>query len=294
MRLGNLNGRAVIVNGARAIDVAAASDGEFGPHAGSILQRWSEFEQWAATVRDEGAGFAPSDLGAPVPQPSQLLAVGFNYLDHVTEASATVPKHPQIFTKFASCLTGPDATVALSSDYVDWEVELVIVIGKASRHVPAEQAWQHVAGLMVGQDLSDRQLQMRKPVPQQYSLGKSRPGFGPTGPTLVTPDELPDRDDLAISCTLNGEVVQESRTSMMLFSVPSLVSKLSAILPLSPGDLIFTGTPSGIGATRDPQRFIKPGDELISVIEGIGELRTRFVATEDDLVLAKSAASAAS
>jgi 2-keto-4-pentenoate hydratase/2-oxohepta-3-ene-1,7-dioic acid hydratase in catechol pathway len=140
-----------------------------------------------------------------------------------------------------------------------------------------EEAWDHVAGLTIGQDLSERIMQLQGTFPQ-FSLGKSYPGFGPTGPWLVTPDEFADRDDLAISCSLSGEQMQSSRTSMMLYDVPELLVRLSAVCPLLPGDLIFSGTPSGIGNRRTPPRFIGPDDVLVSEIEGIGTLTTRFTA----------------
>ena len=141
--------------------------------------------------------------------------------------------------------------------------------------VAAERAWEHVAGVTVGQDISARDVQMLGS-PPQFSLGKSFPGFGPTGPWLVTPDALPARDDLAIACSLNGERVQADRTSSMLFPVPETIARLSAICPLLPGDLIFTGTPAGVGNRMDPPRFLRPGDELVSTIEGIGSMSTRF------------------
>jgi 2-keto-4-pentenoate hydratase/2-oxohepta-3-ene-1,7-dioic acid hydratase in catechol pathway len=172
---------------------------------------------------------------------------------------------PLTFTKFPSCLTGPDATVQVTSPRLDWEVELVVVIGERGR----------VAGFTVGQDLSARDVQMLGS-PPQFSLGKSFPGFGPTGPWVVTPDGLDDPDDLAISCALNGETMQSDRTSSMLFSVPETIARLSAVLPLLPGDLIFTGTPAGVGNRMDPPRYLQPGDALVSTIEGIGSITTRF------------------
>jgi 2-keto-4-pentenoate hydratase/2-oxohepta-3-ene-1,7-dioic acid hydratase in catechol pathway len=141
--------------------------------------------------------------------------------------------------------------------------------------VTTERAWEHVAGVTVGQDISARDVQMQGS-PPQFSLGKSFPGFGPTGPWLVTPDALPDRDDLAIACSVNGERMQADRTSSMIFSVPETVARLSAICPLLPGDLIFTGTPAGVGNRMDPPRYLQPGDELVSTIEGIGSITTRF------------------
>jgi 2-keto-4-pentenoate hydratase/2-oxohepta-3-ene-1,7-dioic acid hydratase in catechol pathway len=186
------------------------------------------------------------------------------------------PDKPATFTKFPTCITGPCADIELPPGAVDWEVELVVVIGVRAHRVAEDQAWRHVAGLTVGQDLSERLLQWS--AGGQFSLGKSFPGFGPMGPCLVTPEGLANPDDLAIGCTVNGEVVQKSRTSDMVFSVARLIAELSAVLPLLPGDVIFTGTPAGIGATRKPPRFLQPGDTLVSAIEGLGELRNRCIA----------------
>jgi 2-keto-4-pentenoate hydratase/2-oxohepta-3-ene-1,7-dioic acid hydratase in catechol pathway len=279
MRIGNLAGRAVLVRGIEAIDIATSSAGAFGPDPQHIYENWADFRRWAARAEGTPSPIEPTRLGPPVPRPRQIFAIGFNYLDHIDEAGAETSRHPTVFTKFSSSLTGPHANVALSPRMlVDWEVELVVVIGDGGRNIAVEQAWDHVAGLTVGQDLSDRRLQMRKPAPAQYSLGKSWPGFGPTGPYVVTRDELVDPDDLAVECRLGGEPVQTSRTRNLLFGVPELVARLSQTLTLFGGDLVFTGTPSGVGACRTPPRWLRPGDVLTSSIEGIGSMVTTFVA----------------
>jgi 2-keto-4-pentenoate hydratase/2-oxohepta-3-ene-1,7-dioic acid hydratase in catechol pathway len=273
MRIGNLSGRLAVLRNGRAIDVERASGGRFGSDPQAIYERWDEFARW----RPESTGepWERSALGVPVPRPRQVFALGLNYALHAREAGLELPPTPLTFTKFPSCLVGPDAVVDVATDRVDWEVELVVVIGRAAHRVAAADAWDHVAGLTVGQDLSARDVQMLGS-PPQFSLGKSFPGFGPIGPWLVTPDELRDPDDLGIGCAVNGEQVQSDRTSAMLFSVPETVARLSAICPLLPGDLIFTGTPAGVGNRMDPPRYLKPGDELVSTIEGIGTLTTRF------------------
>jgi 2-keto-4-pentenoate hydratase/2-oxohepta-3-ene-1,7-dioic acid hydratase in catechol pathway len=181
-----------------------------------------------------------------------------------------------VFTKFPAAVTGPAGTVELPPGDNDWEIELVAVIGRRADHVPAERAWSHVAGLTAGQDLSERKTQVAGPAPAQYSLAKSFRGFAPIGPALVTPDEFPGPGDLAVRCTVNGETVQEGRTGDMIFGIPELVAHLSAVLTLLPGDLIFTGTPPGIGAARTPPRFLRAGDVLVSSIEGIGQMRHDF------------------
>jgi 2-keto-4-pentenoate hydratase/2-oxohepta-3-ene-1,7-dioic acid hydratase in catechol pathway len=283
VKLANLGGRAVLIqrDGASnhgAIDVETASNGRFGPEISPLFHEWDAFVAWAEGVPAEGAvEFDPADLAAPVPRPRQVFAIGLNYAEHAAEAGYPPDSMPVTFTKFPSSIVGPDAVVELPEGNVDWEVELVVVIGREAHKVDRESAWDHVAGLTIGQDISERITQMQGSAPQ-FSLGKSFPGFGPTGPWLVTPDEFADKDDLAIACSLSGEGMQSSRTSMMLYDVPELLVRLSAVCRLLPGDIIFSGTPSGIGNRRTPQRFIGPDDVLVSEIEGIGTLTTRFAA----------------
>jgi 2-keto-4-pentenoate hydratase/2-oxohepta-3-ene-1,7-dioic acid hydratase in catechol pathway len=264
MRVANLNDRVTLIAGDAALDVERASGGRFGPDPQAIYARWEEFRAWAAGAEPQEP-YERSALGPPVPRPRQVFALGLNYALHAREAGLDLPPTPLTFTKFPSCLTGPEATVRVPSPQLDWEVELVVVIGEAGR----------VAGFTVGQDLSARDVQMQGS-PPQFSLGKSFPGFGPTGPWVVTPDELADPDDLAIACWVNGEQMQSDRTSSMLFGVAETIAALSAVCPLLPGDLIFTGTPAGVGNRRDPPRYLQPGDELVSTIEGIGTITTRF------------------
>ncbi|MFJ8670152.1 fumarylacetoacetate hydrolase family protein [Streptomyces sp. NPDC093600] len=280
MRTANLNGRLVLVFDDGVVDAEKASDGLFPSDPQAVFDRWPEFRAWAgsaATAGHERAPFDERDLGAPVPRPRQVFAVALNYSDHVNESAFDTPAQPSVFTKYPTSLAGPYDTIELPSTLVDWEVELVAVIGTDAHQVSAADAWSHVAGLTVGQDLSERRIQLEGPAPQ-FALGKSFPGFSPTGPVLVTPDELPDRDDLALGCALGGETMQESRTSRMIFSVSEQIAWISRICPLLPGDLIFTGTPAGVGGARDPRRFLAPGEELRSWVEGIGELRNPLIA----------------
>jgi 2,4-didehydro-3-deoxy-L-rhamnonate hydrolase len=280
MRIGRAQGRLVIIDGDGVIDVAAASGDKFSADPDRVFAVWDRFTEWAARHAGPGASagtLVPQDLGAPVLAPAQVFGIGLNYREHAAESGIDVPDVPPVFTKFPSCLTGPSAVVELPSDRVDWEVELVVVVGRAAERVPEDKGWAHVAGLMAGQDLSERTVQLAGPVPQ-FSLGKSFPGFGPTGPWLVTPDELPDRDDLRLRCSVEGRVLQDGRTRDMIFSVPELVARISAVCPLRPGDLIFTGTPSGVGMGRQPPEFLRPGTTLVSAIEGVGELRNPLVA----------------
>ncbi|MFI6742858.1 fumarylacetoacetate hydrolase family protein [Nonomuraea sp. NPDC050451] len=279
MRIANLAGRAVLLADGGAIDIEKAGGGRFPADPQALFERWDDLRSWAGSRAwsTEPVPFAEAELEAPAPAPRQVFAIGVNYRDHAEESKIEPGAGPPVFTKFVSCLTGQDAVVTLpEGGLTDWEVELVAVIGRHAHRVAAADAWQHVAGLTVGQDLSERLTQLAPPQPQQFSLGKSFPGFGPTGPWLVTPDEFADPDDLEISCHLDGERMQHARTSQMIFSVPALVEKLSSVTPLLPGDVIFTGTPGGIGGTRTPARFLAPGEHLHSTIEGIGTLRTTF------------------
>ena len=286
MRVASLNGRLHLLVDQSVLDVAGASDGRFGPDPQSAFDRWAEFTEWMSTVRFEGTSttsFVASDLDAPVIRPSQIFAIGLNYADHAAESKMTLPEHPVVFTKFASSLIGADVEVELSGDRVDWEAELVVVIGKAGRDIPAEQAWDHVAGLAVGQDLSDRAVQTRGN-PAQFSLGKSFAKYAPVGP--VTPlSQLPsasDRNALAIKSVLvetdgTSRTLQEGSTADMVFSISEIIHRLSATVEFRPGDLIFTGTPSGVGIGRDPQEFLRAGQVLTTEIEGLGSITQRMI-----------------
>jgi len=287
VRIMNLAGRLAIVAGDRAVDVEVASGGAFSSDVHAAFGRWDELRRWAGSVRDADTEPVPeASVGPPSPRPSQVFAVGLNYRDHAAEGGVALPASPMIFTKFPASVAGPFDTIALPPGSVDFEAELVVVIGRRAYEVAEDDAWSHVAGLTVGQDISERQLQLQPPAPQQFSLAKSYPGFAPLGPVLVTPDELDDPDDLELGCALNGEEMQRARTSEMIFPVPRLVAYLSSILPLFPGDLIFTGTPSGIGWVRDPKRLLGEGDELVTWVVGIGTMRHSFRAARRPLAVA--------
>lgn len=277
MKLANLDGRATLITGTGAIDVATASDGRFRPDLTAVYDDWDRFRGAAAGLATSPAvAFDELRLGPPVPAPRQVFAIGLNYREHAQESGMPVPAIPATFTKFPASLTGPFADVELAGATVDWEVELVAVIGTRADRVAEAEAWAHIAGLTVGQDVSERTVQFA--AGNQFSLGKSYRGFGPMGPWLVTPDELADPDDLALGCSIDGVTMQDARTSDLIFSVPSLVAQLSAVLPLLPGDVIFTGTPAGVGFSAKPPRFLQPGETVESWIEGIGTIRNRFVA----------------
>ena len=234
------------------------------------MRAWATTADWASAY-----DVSPEQLGAPVPSPRQVFAIALNYAPHAAEAGFAPPAEPLVFTKFPTCITGPVTTVELPAGNVDWEIEVVTVIGRGGHRIAREHAWDAVAGVSIGQDLSERLTQM-KGTPPQFSMAKSFPGFGPFGPVAVTPDELPDRDDLAFESRIGDEVIQHGRTSQMIFPVDDLVARLSAITPLLPGDLIFTGTPEGVGNRRAPQRFLQPGETLVSRLDGVGEIRQTF------------------
>lgn len=280
MRLINLRGRASVLVGPGAVDVHDLTGGAFGPDIASCLDDW---ECFLDTVNQAEVALLPKpfdmrDLGAPVPEPRQIFAIGLNYADHAQETGSQPPEFPVVFTKFASSLSGPVTTVELPSPYVDYEAELVAVVGKTARRVSVTDAWDYVAGLTVGQDLSERVVQTRGGASAQWSLGKSLPGFSPVGPALVSLDEIRSRDNLAISGRVGDEVLQSSRTSELIFTVPELVSYLSGFLTLFPGDLIFTGTPAGVGFGRDPKRYLRAGETLVTEISELGRLETTLVA----------------
>jgi 2-keto-4-pentenoate hydratase/2-oxohepta-3-ene-1,7-dioic acid hydratase in catechol pathway len=276
VRIVRLKDRAGLLHNDGVVDIATASRQRLSADVDAILRQWHDFTAWYESVANTLDAlvetYDPAQLQAPVLAPKQVFAVGLNYVDHAQESGVSVPTSPPIFTKFVSCLAGPNDSVTLPSDRVDWEIELVVVMSKPAYKVPSEKAWDHVAGLMIGQDLSERDVQLAGPVPQ-FSLGKSYPGFGPIGPALVTPDELDDPNDLAMTCTVDDAVVQQGRTSEMVFSVSELISYISAVCPMEPGDLIFTGTPPGVGLGRKPPVYLRPGQVLRSAISGLGELR---------------------
>ena len=280
MRLCNLNGRLTTFVDGRPVDVERASGGRLGADPQAAYQRWEELVAWGLETGARGGGdTGAGELGPPVPSPRQLFAVGLSYRDHAEEVGMPLTGTPTTFTKFQSCLTGPDAVVELFSDTVDWEVELVVVLAHEAYQVAASGATSHVAGYTIGQDLSERTRQMAGS-PAQFSLAKSYPGYGPTGPWVVTLDELVaaglDPDDLAISCHVDGRVRQKSRTSQLLFPVAEVIAELSSVCRLFPGDLIFTGTPAGVGMAQKPPNYLRSGDEIVSAIEGIGMLVTRM------------------
>ena len=281
MKLANLAGRLVIVTDGGAVDVEAASGGTFSSSPQSVYDVWNSFTAWAASADRSGAAAYSEDvLEAVVPRPRQIFAIGLNYREHANESGFAIPENPVFFTKFASSLTGARADIVLPSEAVDYEVELVVVMGKDASRVSVEDAWSYVAGLTAGQDISERAVQNRGPAPQ-FNLAKSFPGFSPIGPVVVTPDEFANRDGIRVRTLVETgtEITtkQDGNTDDLIFSVPELVSRLSQTLTLYAGDIIFTGTPSGVGIGKKPPVYLEKGQILVTQIDGIGELRNRLV-----------------
>ena len=220
----------------------------------------------------------PGRIGPCLGWVPNFIAIGLNYAQHAAETGAREPEEPIIFSKVTSCLSGPNDPVPLprESTKADWEVELGVIIGRDTLYVPEEDALDHVAGYCVINDVSERAFQIERG--GQWVKGKSAPGFGPIGPWLVTADEVPDPQTLDLSLALNGETVQSSNTSDMIFGVAEIVSYLSRFMLLRAGDIIATGTPSGVGLGMSPQRFLKPGDVMELTIEGLGDQRQEVVA----------------
>ncbi len=234
---------------------------------------------WLASIPEPAEGQwrpAPERLLPPVPPPEKVICIGLNYRDHAIETGADIPTEPVVFGKFNTAIIGHGDTIRLPriAHEVDYEAELVVVIGKTARHIDHGAAPEHVFGYTCGHDVSARDWQKGRPG-GQWLLGKSFDTFAPLGPCLVTTAELPDPDQLHVRMHLNDEVVQSSTTAQLIFDIPTLIAHLSTVMTLHPGDVIFTGTPPGVGAARRPPVFLKPGDVCSVEIEGVGTLTNR-------------------
>jgi 2-keto-4-pentenoate hydratase/2-oxohepta-3-ene-1,7-dioic acid hydratase in catechol pathway len=240
-----------------------------------LLETGSPGLERAQTAIQTGQPLDPQSLRlvAPVPDPEKVVCVGLNYADHAAESGMQIPTEPVIFNKFPTAVSGHQAPIVLpkSSKQVDYEAELVVVIGRKGRDIPESQAMDYVAGYACGHDVSARDWQLTKPG-GQWLLGKTFDTFAPFGPHLVTADEIDDPGCLQIRLRLNGQVLQDSNTRQLIFSIPHLIHYISGVCTLKPGDVIFTGTPPGVGFARKPQIFMKPGDLAEVEIEKIGVL----------------------
>jgi 2-keto-4-pentenoate hydratase/2-oxohepta-3-ene-1,7-dioic acid hydratase in catechol pathway len=279
MRFAVLNGRAHLVSpdGRSLVDVNAASNGALPAAANSCFAEWNALREFASSNTHFDIPLDERQLDAPSPDARQVFGIGLNYRSHAEESSMDIPTSPLTFPKFPSSITSPHGDVVLSGPLVDFEAEVVAVISAGGRNITEANAWNHVAGICPGQDISDRGLQFASN-PPQFGLGKSRETFSPFGPWLVSPDELANKDALVVSCALNGEEMQRASTDDLIFSIPATIEYLSSIVELYPGDVIFTGTPGGIGATRKPPRFLASGDVLTTTIDGIATITNRIVA----------------
>ncbi|MFN8020197.1 MAG: fumarylacetoacetate hydrolase family protein [Acidimicrobiales bacterium] len=279
-RLLNVDGRAALQSGDQWHDLAALSGDPSLADPMTAIARFDELHalQAATDGRAAEGTVDPTTLGVVAPRPEKVFAIGLNYGRHAAESNMELPPAPLNFTKYPSCLVGPTADIELSGTAVDWEVELVVVIGRGGRHIAEADAWSHVAGLTLGQDISDRVVQLTGK-PPQFSLGKSFDTYGPIGPAIVSVDQFADPDDIGLWCDVGTEGslerMQDARTNDLIFPVAHLISYLSGICTLSPGDLVFTGTPDGVGAARG--RFLNDGELVVSGAEVIGELRNRCV-----------------
>lgn len=221
--------------------------------------------------------FATTRLRAPITHPSKIICIGLNYRDHAAEARMTLPEVPTVFAKYANTVTGHLHPVVLPKNSIkpDYEAELAVVIGKTGRHISEANWREHVFGYTILNDVSARDFQMAT---SQWTMGKTFDTFAPMGPVIVTADEIEDPHKLAISLTLNGEIMQDSNTSNLVFGIPQLIAFLSSVMTLVPGDIISTGTPAGVGFAKKPPRWLRPGDRMAVQIEGIGSLVNPVVA----------------
>jgi 2-keto-4-pentenoate hydratase/2-oxohepta-3-ene-1,7-dioic acid hydratase in catechol pathway len=220
---------------------------------------------------------ARTRLAAPVPRPPKIVCIGLNYRDHAAESNLPIPETPTVFAKFQTAVTGHRHPIVLpkNSAKPDYEAEFAVVIGQGGRHIPEERWREHVFGYTIANDVSARDFQMAT---TQWMIGKTFDTFAPIGPAIVTADEIEDPHNLDISLTLSGEVMQSSNTRHLIFGVPKLIAFLSSVFTLEPGDIISTGTPGGVGMARKPPRWLKPGDEVVVRVEGLGELVNPVVA----------------
>jgi 2-keto-4-pentenoate hydratase/2-oxohepta-3-ene-1,7-dioic acid hydratase in catechol pathway len=233
--------------------------------------------QASVEAKKPSIAMAEVKLLAPILRPARIFCIGLNYLEHAAESKMKVQAVPTVFFKLASAVVGPGADVVLpkASTQPDYEAELAVVIGKAGYQIKAEKWEEHVFGYTILNDVSARDVQLAT---SQWSMGKSFPTFCPVGPWIVSKDEVGDPHTLDIGITASGEKLQGSNTSLLIFKIPALIAHLSGIVPLEVGDIISTGTPPGVGMGRTPQRWLRPGEEMVVTIEKIGELRNRTVA----------------
>jgi 2-keto-4-pentenoate hydratase/2-oxohepta-3-ene-1,7-dioic acid hydratase in catechol pathway len=275
-RLATMDGRAVLATDDGIYDLERSSGGKLSADPMQAIACFQELHGVAAGLKGSpDAAFDVDGLGVCVPRPQKIFGIGLNYRAHAAESGMEIPPNPLVFCKFLNCLAGPTSDVILFGPTTDWEAELVVVMGTHGRDITAADAWKHVAGFTCGQDISERTTQFASK-PPHFDLGKSFDTYGPIGPCVVSLDHLADPTNLAITCDVNGTRRQEARTNDLIFDIPQLIAYLSSICTLEPGDLIFTGTPSGVGVMSGT--FLKPGDVVTTTIEGLGTMTNRCVA----------------
>jgi 2,4-diketo-3-deoxy-L-fuconate hydrolase len=281
MRFANVSGRATLVIDGRAVDIEQATDGRVGsdPMVYSDLSVHPLLADLAASI--DPAAWPEIDMtkgGAPVPRPPKGFGVALNYRSHAVESNKEIPTEPHLFGKTENCVCGPfdEIVVPAGRDMIDYEAETVIVFGRTCSKATEADAWSYIAGVTAGQDISDRGEQFRPPV-KQFTIAKTYDTFGPTGPFLVTPDEFADRDGIALQGRIDGQVVQDGNTDDLIFSVPALVAWLSRFITFRPGDLVWTGTPGGVGEARTPPLFLRDGMIVETEVEGVGTMRNPVV-----------------
>ncbi len=274
--LANVNGKSALIRENGFFDLEAISDGTVSADPMEALTTPEALHDLSANLEAFAASGNVDDvvLGAPVPRPTNSFGIGLNYQTHVDEAAMETPDVPMVFAKLPTCITGPTSDVQMRSGECDYEGELVVVIGPGGKDINEDQGWEHVVGLTVGQDFSDRGAQFMN-TPAQFTLGKSMDSFGPTGPVLVSTDSFPDPANLELRTWVNGELRQHDRTSSLIFSIPKLIAFISRFVTLKTGDLIFTGTPEGVGFRNGV--FLTDGDVVRTSIEGIGTLENHCI-----------------
>ena len=281
MKLANVGGRPAVIRDGLALDIATASKGAIEPELSvlSDLSRHDELRNLADNADDaDWRDYDPSSLGR-VSKPYKAIGVALNYRAHAEESNLPIPDEPSVFAKFASSVIGPYESIVVAPEYdkVDFEAEVVVVMGASGSDIPEADAWSYVAGVTAGQDISDRKEQWRKPI-NQFTLPKSYDTFSPVGPFLVTVDEFADPDDIEVVGHVDDLEVQRGRTSDLIFSVPQLIAWLSKRVTFEAGDLIFTGTPAGCGVRRTPRLYLGDGMTLRTEVAGVGTMVNPVVA----------------
>ena len=279
-KLGSIKGRAVLISEDNYYDLKTISEGKLSSSTLEALHHIDLLNDLNENLNNLDATGAVDTINfdSPVSEPKNCYAVGLNYRNHAEEAGMQIPEVPMIFTKHTTCLVGATSDIEMRSNYVDYEAELIVVIGRQGKNISKSEAWSHIAGVCIGQDISDRPAQFAAS-PAQFNLGKSFDTFGPMGPYLVSPDLVNAEQGLSIECRVNDEIRQSDNTNDLIFDVPDIIAYLSEILTLNVGDVIFTGTPGGVGVMEG--KFLKDGDILTTSIEGLGTMTNKCVRIKD-------------